>query len=166
MGAGGGYSTELLARRGRAGGTDTRRMPQGGVAESQGSASTSVRSACDCGTSYASCENYDDPVPSWVRDLDLITFFFAYHDTAFMTPNRGEDERGAVRGAKPGGVLVIADHSAHGRRRKRRESLHRIEEAMLRQEISRGGGFRLVGERDFLRSGGSLGLDRISSKVR
>jgi len=42
----------------------------------------------------ARAASYDDPVPPGVRDLDLITFFFAYHDTAFMSVDRAKMNRG------------------------------------------------------------------------
>jgi len=86
-----------------------------------------------------------------VRDLDLITFFFAYHDTAFMNVDRARMNRGLFEALKPGGVLVIADHSSQaGAGISVAKSLHRIEEATLRREIE-AAGFRLAAEADFLR---------------
>src|SRR5437899_12315360 len=93
---------------------------------------------------------YDDPVPSGVRDLDLITFFFAYHDTAFMNVDRARMNRGLFEALKPGGVLVIADHSSQaGAGIGVAKSLHRIEEATLRRE-NEAAEFRLEAEADFL----------------
>jgi predicted methyltransferase len=95
--------------------------------------------------------DYDDPVPPGVRDLDLITFFFAYHDTAFMSVDRAKMNRGLFEALKPGGSLVIADHSAQaGAGINVAKSLHRIEEATLRREVE-AAGFRLAAEGDFLR---------------
>jgi len=52
---------------------------------------------------------------------------------------------------KPGGFLVIADHSAKpGDGTKVAKTLHRIEESTLRQEIE-AAGFKLVGTADFLK---------------
>src|SRR5262245_22406074 len=55
---------------------------------------------------------FDDPLPSDVHDLDLITFLFFYHDTTYMTVDRAEMNRKLYAALKPGGTLVIADHSA------------------------------------------------------
>ncbi|HTF13604.1 MAG TPA: hypothetical protein VK643_02970, partial [Burkholderiales bacterium] len=94
---------------------------------------------------------YDDPVPADARNLDLITFFFAYHDTAFMNVDRARMNRALFEALKPGGMLVVADHSAQaGAGIGVAKSLHRIEEATLRREIE-AAGFRLVAEAEFLR---------------
>ena len=53
---------------------------------------------------------------------------------------------------KPGGFLVIADHSAKpGDGIKVARTLHRIEESVVREEIE-AAGFKLVAEADFLRN--------------
>ncbi len=118
MGAGGGYSTELLARA----------VGAGGTVYAQDAQAVSPRAK----------ERFD-------------AFFFAYHDTAFMSVDRAKMNRGLFEALKPGGVLVIADHSAQaGAGVSVAKSLHRIEEATLRQEIE-AAGFRLVAKADFLR---------------
>jgi predicted methyltransferase len=94
---------------------------------------------------------FDDPLPADVRDLDLITFFFFYHDTTYMEVDRAEMNRKLYAALKPGGMLVIADHSARaGDGATVGKTLHRIEEAVLRGEVE-AAGFRLVAEGDFLR---------------
>ena len=150
MGAGGGYSTELLARA----------VGSSGTVYAQDSQAVSPRTTerFDERAKTSAMRNvvrvlrdYDDPVPPGVRDLDLITFFFAYHDTAFMSVDRSRMNRGLFEALKPGGVLVIADHSAQaGAGISVAKSLHRIEEATLRREIE-AAGFRLAAEGDFLR---------------
>jgi predicted methyltransferase len=51
---------------------------------------------------------------------------------------------------KPGGFLIIADHSARtGDGTNVAKTLHRIEQSTLRQEIE-AAGFKLVAEGDFL----------------
>jgi len=150
MGAGGGYSTELLARA----------VGSGGTVYAQDSQAVSPRAAerFDERAKTPAMRNvvrvlrdYDDPVPPGIRDLDLITFFFAYHDTAFMGVDRAKMNRGLFEALKPGGMLVIADHSAQaGAGISVAKSLHRIEEVTLRREIE-AAGFRLAAEADFLR---------------
>lgn len=95
---------------------------------------------------------FDDPVPADVRDLDLITFFFAYHDTTFMPVDRAKMNKAMFDALKPGGHLVIADHSAKPEDGASvGKSLHRIAERALRDEIE-AAGFRLIAGGDFLRN--------------
>ena len=96
--------------------------------------------------------NFDDPIPPDVGGLDLITFFFAYHDITYMEVDRAAMNVKMFAALKPGGFLVISDHSARpGDGNSVAKTLHRIEESVLRQEIE-AAGFRLVGEADFLRN--------------
>jgi predicted methyltransferase len=94
---------------------------------------------------------FDDPTPPKVRDLDLVTFFFFYHDVTYMEVDRAAMNKKLFSALKPGGVLVIADHSAAaGAGTGVGKTLHRIEEAALRREVE-AAGFKLVGAADFLR---------------
>jgi predicted methyltransferase len=87
-----------------------------------------------------------------VHDLDLITFLFYYHDTTYMTVDRAEMDGKMFAALKPGGFLVIADHSAlPGQGTSVSRTLHRIEESALRQELE-GVGFRVVAEGGFWRN--------------
>jgi predicted methyltransferase len=151
MGAGGGYSTELLARA--AG-------PRGAVyAQESPAASPRARERFEERAKTSAMKNvvrvlrdYDDPIPPNVRDLDLVTFFFAYHDTAFMAVDRAKMNRALFDALRPGGVLVVTDHSARlGAGISAVKTLHRIEESTLRGEIE-AAGFRLIEEADFLRN--------------
>lgn len=155
MGAGAGYSTELLARA---------VGPHGKVyAQESPSASPRARERFDERAKTPPMRNvvrvlreYDDPVPPGVRDLDLVTFFFAYHDTAFMAVDRAKMNRALFDALKPGGTLVVTDHSAQpGAGTSTVKTLHRIEESTLRREIE-AAGFKLVAEADFLRNPGDL----------
>ena len=150
MGAGGGYSTELLARAASPGGTV--------YAQDSAALPDRVRERFDERARKPAMKSvvrvlrdYDDPVPPEARNLDLITFFFAYHDTAFMNVDRARMNRRMFESLKPGGVLVVADHSAApGAGVSVAKSLHRIEESALRREIE-AAGFSLAAEADFLR---------------
>jgi predicted methyltransferase len=150
MGAGGGYSTELLARAVGPGGTV--------YAQDAQAVSPRAKEAFEERAKKPAMKNvvrvardYDDPVPPEVRGLDLITFFFAYHDTAFMSVDRARMNRALFEALKPGGVLVIADHSAQpGAGVSVARSLHRIDETVLRREVE-AAGFRPAAEADFLR---------------
>ena len=64
----------------------------------------------------------------------------------------GTHESRAVRCAEPGGVLIVADHSAKpGAGLDVTKSLHRIDEAVVKKEVE-AAGFRLVNTGDFLRN--------------
>jgi predicted methyltransferase len=68
-----------------------------------------------------------------------------------MPVDRAEMNRKLFAALKPGGFLVIADHSARtGDGVTVGKTLHRIEESALRREIE-AAGFKLAAEADFLR---------------
>jgi predicted methyltransferase len=95
---------------------------------------------------------FDDPVPAGAPPLDMITFLFYYHDTAYMTVDRAAMNRKLYAALKPGGFLIVADHSAlPGQGLTVVKTLHRIEETTERQEIE-AAGFRFVAEGNFWRN--------------
>jgi predicted methyltransferase len=68
-----------------------------------------------------------------------------------MEVDRAAMNRKMFAALKPGGFLIIADHSAKaGDGINVARTLHRIEESTLKQEIE-AAGFKLVAEADFLR---------------
>jgi predicted methyltransferase len=150
MGAGGGYSTELMARA----------VAPTGVVYGQNPADLGERAKArfearlktPAGKNIVSLARpFDDPAPADLRDLDLITFLFFYHDTTYMTVDRAEMNRKLYATLKPGAFLVIADHSARpGDGTTVGKTLHRIEEGALRREVE-AAGFKLVAQGDFWR---------------
>jgi predicted methyltransferase len=150
MGAGGGYSTELMARA----------VGEGGKVYGQDSADASARAKerFEARMKTDAMRNvvvlarpFDDPLPAEVGDLDLITFFFFYHDTTYMPVDRAAMNKKLFAALKPGSFLVIADHSAKaGAGTSVGKTLHRIEESVLQSEIE-AAGFKLVASADFLR---------------
>jgi predicted methyltransferase len=152
MEANAGYSTELLARA----------VAPDGVVYAQDSAAIIERFVKDKFDLRAQkpamknvvhvVRNFDDPIPPEVSGLDLITFFFAYHDITYMEVDRAAMNKKMFAALKPGGFLVITDHSARaGDGTNVSKTLHRIEESALRQEIE-AAGFKLAAEADFLRN--------------
>jgi predicted methyltransferase len=96
--------------------------------------------------------DYDDPIPPNGPPLDLVTIFFAYHDISYMKVDRAKMDKRLFDALKPGGFLVIADHSAKpGAGTSVASTLHRIDEATVKQEVE-AAGFKLVDEGDFLRN--------------
>jgi predicted methyltransferase len=86
-----------------------------------------------------------------LRDLDLLTFLFGYHDTTFMAVDRPKMNKALFDALKPGGLLVVADHSARPEDGATvGKTLHRIAEKTLRDEIE-AAGFVFVADADFLR---------------
>jgi len=151
MEANAGYTTELLARA----------VGANGVVYAQDSADVierQVKGKFDLRAQKPAMKgvihiirNYDDPLPAEVHNLDLITFFFAYHDITYMQVDRVEMNRKLFAALKPGGYLLVADHSANaGDGISVGKTLHRIEESVLRKEVE-AAGFKLVAEADFLR---------------
>src|SRR3954452_12534551 len=103
MGAGGGYSTELMARA----------VAPNGVVYGQNPADLperpktrfEARLKTPAGKNIVSLARpFDDPVPADARDLDLITFLFFYHDTTYMQVDRAEMNKKLFAALKPGGM--------------------------------------------------------------
>src|SRR5262249_3638057 len=149
MGAGGGYSTELMARG----------VGPNGVVYGQNSAALArPLERFDARMKTPAMKNvvrtvrpFDDPLPADVHDLDLITFFFFYHDTTYMEVDRAAMNRKLHAALKPGGLLIIADHSAKpGDGTSVGKTLHRIEESVRPGEFASAAS-NLAAEADSLR---------------
>jgi len=94
---------------------------------------------------------FDDPFPPEVKDLDAVLIVLFYHDTYWQKVDRAKMNAAVKRVLKPGGVDGIVDHSAAaGSGAADVESLHRIEEATLRADVEQAG-FVLAGSADFLK---------------
>src|SRR3984957_9094864 len=151
MGAGGGYSTELMARA---------VAPNGMVyGQNATDGSDKMKAAFDARLATPGMKDaasdarpFDDPAPAGVNNLDMITFLFFYHDTTYMSVDRVAMDKAMFAALKPGGTLVIADHAAlPGQGTTVGKTLHRIDEDTLKQEVQ-AAGFKLVGEGNFWRN--------------
>ena len=99
-------------------------------------------------------QRFDDPVPAALATggLDLVTLMFNYHDLGFLGVDRMAMNRALFRALKPGGLYVVADHAGRpGTGISESGTLHRIEEAFLRQEVE-AAGFKWVAAGNFLRN--------------
>jgi predicted methyltransferase len=96
---------------------------------------------------------FEEPVPAQlVGKLDLATLIFNYHDFGHMGVDRARMNRALFAGLKSGGIYVIADHSGRpGTGISEAGTLHRIEEAFLRQEVE-AAGFKLSAQGNFMRN--------------
>src|ERR1700675_4237160 len=89
MGAGGGYSRELMARAVGPSGVVYGQNPaeQG----ERPKAAFEARTKTPAGKSIVGLwRPFDDPLPAEVSNLDLITFLFFYHDTTYMPVDRAK----------------------------------------------------------------------------
>jgi predicted methyltransferase len=177
LSAGGGYTTELIARAvGPAGRVYGQSRPidpnrSAPAAPERGAAPAAPRPAGPpssplalaeraknpaAGNIIAVVRRFEDPIPPELASngLDLVTLMFNYHDLGWIGADRGQMNRAVFAALKPGGMYVIADHSGRpGTGISESGTLHRIEEAFLRKEIE-AAGFRLVEEGNFLRNPG------------
>jgi predicted methyltransferase len=145
MGAGAGYSTELMARS-----VGPTGKVYGQVDEEPEKLRTRMTMPVMSNVTVL-VRPSDDPVPSDLHDLDLITFYFAYHDTTYMPIDRAKMNRAMFAALKPGGILIIADHSARPEDGVSvGKTYHRIAEQTLRSEVE-AAGFKFVADAGFLR---------------
>lgn len=96
--------------------------------------------------------DFSEPFPDTVHDLDAVINVLFYHDTVWQKTDRERMNRTIFRALRSGGQYVIVDHSARpGSGLNDVETLHRIEESVLKEEVLKAG-FQLARSADFLRS--------------
>jgi predicted methyltransferase len=152
LGAGGGYTTELIVRvvgpRGHVYGQNSPFLLSR-VAQAPWTARLAKPVMKDV---VRLDRDFDDPFPSDVRNLDAVLMVLLYHDTVWMKVDRARMNRAVFGALKSGGVYGIVDHSAKpGTGLADVETLHRIDEATLKSEVL-AAGFKLAAEGDFLRN--------------
>jgi predicted methyltransferase len=151
MGAGAGYSTELLARAvgptGKVYAQDSAEVfPRPQKAWEERAKSPAMANVTHL------TRPYDDPLPEGVGKLDRETFFYFYHDTTYMQVDRVKMDKILFNALKPGGYLVVADYAAAaGAGTSVSKTFHRIEEKTLIAEVE-AAGFKKAGEANFLRN--------------
>ena len=151
LGAGGGYTTELLARA----------VGPGGVVYAQNSKGLLgfVGEAWSRRLARPACANvvrvdreFESPLPPEATGLDLVVMNALYHDTVWLKVDRAAMNRAVLEALRPGGLFVVIDSSARaGTGTADAGTLHRIDEAVVRQELL-AAGFRLAAEAAFLRN--------------
>ncbi len=151
MGAGGGYTTELLARA----------VAPGGVVYMQNDPRwmSFLKEPLAKRFTHPAMKDvvradvpFDDPIPSGISGLDLVVLNVIYHDIANMPVDRVRMNEIVFNALKPGGAYVVIDSSAKpGSGLSATQSLHRIDEDVVKQEVEKAG-FKLAQEGDFLRN--------------
>ncbi len=152
LGAGGGYTTELVARVvGPTGQVYGHNTPW--ILERFAEVPWSARLAKPVMQNAVRLDrSFDDPFPADVVGLDAVLIVLLYHDAVWQKVDREKMNRAVYRALAPGGVYGIVDHSAKaGTGVADAETLHRIDETVVRREIE-SAGFRLAGEGEFLRN--------------
>ena len=151
LGAGGGYTTELIARA----------VGPSGVVYMQNDPSwLFLKDAlAERFTHAAAMKNvvradvpFGDVLPPEAKDLDEVVMNVVYHDVVNMPVDRVRMNRVVFNALKPGGAYVVIDSSAKdGSRLADTATLHRIDEAVVKEEVEKAG-FKLVAEGKFLRN--------------
>lgn len=149
--AGGGYTTELLARAvGPTGTVYGQNSPL--VLQRFAEAPWSARLQKPVNANVVRLDReLDDPLGD-VTGLDAVALVLFYHDAVWQGVDRGAMNAAVFRALRPGGRYVVVDHVAReGAGLADVETLHRIDPAIVRQEVE-AAGFRLVAEPGFLRA--------------
>jgi predicted methyltransferase len=144
--AGGGYTTQLLALAVGPSGTVYAQTPRPGETLTKRLADHPQPNI------VLTARAFDDPIPEDAPKLDLVTLVLNYHDISYLPVDRARMNARIFAALKPGGRYVIVDHSGRpGTGISEGRTLHRIEEAVVRDEV-RKAGFVLDAEGDFLRN--------------
>jgi len=150
--AGGGYTTELVARalgeRGRVYAQNSRVILERFAAKPW--ADRLQRAAMR--NVVRVDRELDDPFPPEARDLDAVYINLFYHDAVCMGADRDRMNRAVFGALRPGGFYYVIDHAARaGSGTADAQTLHRIDEAAVIAEVQRAG-FELHEVADFLRN--------------
>ncbi len=152
LGAGGGYTAELLARavgpKGKVYGQNNKffleKFAEKPWSERLKRAQTKNVVRVD--------REFDDPLPPEAKDLDAVFLLLLYHDTVWLKTDRAKMNKKILESLKPGGIYAIVDHSGRaGTGTTEGETIHRIEEDIVKKEIL-AAGFVLDAEGQFLRN--------------
>jgi predicted methyltransferase len=150
--AGGGYTTELLARVVGERGTVFAENPRF-ILDRFAATPWNARLAKTAMKNVARVDReLDDPLPAEATNLDAVLLVLSYHDTVWMKVDRARMNQAVFTSLKHGGVYGIVDHSARaGAGTRAVETLHRIDEKAVIDEVTKAG-FKLAAEADFLRN--------------
>lgn len=150
LGAGAGYTTELLARAVGPAGTVYAQNNQMTL-EKYVSESWPERLRREATKNVVRMDlEFESPFTAEARELDLVTFLFSYHDVIAQNGDRKKLNAAVFEALKPGGTYVVADHQAPpGTGLDAASSLHRIDEKLVREEIE-AAGFKFIEGADFL----------------
>jgi predicted methyltransferase len=150
--AGGGYTTELLARAvGPTGVVYATNVPF--ILERFAEKPWSERLSKPVMKNVVRVDSgADDPLPPEAKNLDVVLDVLFYHDFFWLGGDRAKMNASIFEALAPGGAYVIVDHSGRpGTGSSEVQTLHRIEEEVVTHEIL-AAGFKLAESADFLRN--------------
>jgi len=152
LGAGGGYTTELLARLLCPEGQIFAQNPRW-VLERFAERPLSERLKKPVMNCVARIDReFDDPLSPDVGPLDAVISPFFYHDTVWTKVDRDRMNHSVFAALRPGGAYFVLDSSAlPGSGESAAETLHRIDEDLVRKEVIRAG-FTFESASGFLRN--------------
>lgn len=155
LSAGGGYTSELLARTvGKRGRVYAQVAPRpDGPPPSFVTLNERAKKLTD-GKIIPILRKFEDPVPAKLaaNSFDLATLMFNYHDLGHLGVDRAKLNKAVFKALKPGSMYVIADHAGRpGTGISESATLHRVEEALVMKEVE-AAGFRFVESASFLRN--------------
>lgn len=152
LGAGAGYTTELLARA----------VGPTGKVYAQNSAmaiekfvkeSWPARLAKPINKNVVRLDReFDLPFPAEAKGLDLVVMNLFYHDTFWFGTDRKSMNENIFNALRSGGAFIVIDHSGRkGTGTTEVKTLHRVEESELIADVQ-GYGFKLQTRGEFLRN--------------
>jgi len=152
LGAGTGYTAELLARRVGPKGKVYAQNPKF-VLEKFAEQPWSERLLKPVMRPVVRVDReFDSPLPKEAKNLDAVLLVLFYHDTYWMGVDREQLNAAVFAALKPGGVFGVVDHSAaEGHADQDVKTLHRIEQKLVLEEM-KAAGFELEQQGFFLRN--------------
>ena len=150
--AGGGYTTELLARVVGPSGVVYAENPPF-IVEKFAAKPWAARLAKPVNKNVKRQDREADaPFSPEAKDLDAVVDVLFYHDTVWLKADRDKMNKAIFDALKHGGVYGIVDHSGRaGTGTGEVQTLHRIDEKAVVDEVTKAG-FKLAGEGGFMRN--------------
>ena len=152
LGAGGGYTTELVARTvGPTGQVFAQNVEAWGGPEMD--AIWNARLAQPVNKPVVRVtRGWEEPLPPEARNLDAVYSVMVYHDVIAEKADPVRMNRAVFEALKAGGRYVIIDNSAvAGSGPEIPNSLHRVDEGLVRKQVE-AAGFKFDSSADFLRN--------------
>lgn len=149
--AGGGYTAELIARAVAPNGVVYAENPR--VILQNSAAALEKRLSTPAARNIVRVDSeLEDPFPPQARELDLVVINLVYHDTVWLGVDRARMNAAVFAALRTGGRYAVIDHSSRpGSGIADAQTLHRIDEGLVRDEVRRAG-FVLAGGDSFLRN--------------
>jgi predicted methyltransferase len=152
LGAGGGYTTELLARAVEPNGVVYAENPPDWIKAFLEKPWTERLARPAMLRVVRVDRPFDDPLPPEAKNLDAVYSVAIYHDVIAEKHDLAKMNKAVFDALRPGGVYAIIDNAAKdGSGVADVGTLHRIDEKVVRDQVE-AAGFRLESTGDFLRN--------------